>query len=1215
MAEEFTQIKQSLEFVLSPQDFHMVEISGAESPLFMVLTVKNHKVGFATINGKPKTDYTEALESFKDIYATNAAEWADYDLTLILCKKKSDEPSDEFCNWIEVEPYFCRKFVVDLTKDLNHELKRLPFIPLSKEIAGVYKTPIDAQTFLTASTMDSNLARYLVSPYVRSADRIIKDSLQGEVGKPNWQPVDIERFISLKKIKTRPVRLEKLQINNFRAFRGTHDFDLDANLVVIFGPNGLGKTSLFDAIDFACTGSIARFEERFRLNNERLLNIFKHLDASIENSNVIITVHENGNTKQIARNMNNRKQADITGVLTDRTKTLMTLTGLLEKPINTHIDNLIHLFRASHLFGQEYQSLTSTFREDSILPEDVVSRMLAFQDYVEGINKTKKVVDGFRREHQKLFSRIAEIKKTIQYKDREIEQYEIPAESLEKPDALFQRGKEIANNITSKIGIKLEVPEEITSQTLKYWRELLTVKSETLNNDIEIAKAIEERVKRLAVYRDNLGKDTLEIDRYKERTVVIEEELNSKQSTYRVFSDELDRDFNEEKALISRRDNLKWLINSKKIYDETQQDVIDLNAKYWDISTERNKVSAEQYRAKEEEEAEEQRITETYNQIDLLKQSLDELGNLENYITDWTQTIEQQTSLSEEIEEIKKVIIKSEESNKNIQNELNRISSELTMWEKRLTDIEQNRSALNELLDSIELHIVNHTCPVCGAEYETKDTLLQNLAAQRGIQPVEITEALSKIKELNTSKSQLSTKYEEINSEHLKLIQKYSSVEVLINEVHQRIHEYKNRATAINMPIVPNDFINAVEQKRSELSKDIELKQQALSDQRTNKIRISEYRDTMELQGVNLSEAFNKIESDLEYKKTIIMELTNEAQKRQVSLESQEDEVIRNLEECNLSITEIGKTLSSHQQRNRDLANDMNRLEGERESLSKNIREIADRISGYEREKEELEDLIKRLNLSLDIDEKQVFQYRKKTEKVRFDTDLLLKDILNYEIILDKVGLPAMVVKMKGDIVRDQEDIGELEREQDSIQLWVDYYETVIKELESLQNNALSMYADQYGPLTSNIQRRLRSVYGFGDIELQSAMGGLAVRVERKGQKDLPPTDFFSESQLQIVMLGLFLSAALTQAWSSFTPILMDDPVEHFDNLNSYAFVDLIKGLIYTDSNLQFIISICDERLFQLIRQRFGDMSGKAIYHIFDSIGENGPSYTTKYVE
>jgi len=72
----------------------------------------------------------------------------------------------------------------------------------------------------------------------------------------------------------------------------------------------------------------------------------------------------------------------------------------------------------------------------------------------------------------------------------------------------------------------------------------------------------------------------------------------------------------------------------------------------------------------------------------------------------------------------------------------------------------------------------------------------------------------------------------------------------------------------------------------------------------------------------------------------------------------------------------------------------------------------------------------------------------------------------------------------------------------------------------------------------------------------------ILVKVERKGQKNIIPTDYFSESQIQIVLLSLFLSAGLTQTWSSFAPVLLDDPVTHFDDLNAYAFLDFIRGNI-----------------------------------------------------
>ena len=86
------------------------------------------------------------------------------------------------------------------------------------------------------------------------------------------------------------------------------------------------------------------------------------------------------------------------------------------------------------------------------------------------------------------------------------------------------------------------------------------------------------------------------------------------------------------------------------------------------------------------------------------------------------------------------------------------------------------------------------------------------------------------------------------------------------------------------------------------------------------------------------------------------------------------------------------------------------------------------------------------------------------------------------------------------------------------------------------------------------------------------------------------------------------MSAALTQTWSSFAPILLDDPVEHFDDLNAYSFIDLIRGLVMEPRNEhQFIISTCEDRLYHLIRQKFNKINRRVIYYVFESIGENGP--------
>jgi exonuclease SbcC len=91
-------------------------------------------------------------------------------------------------------------------------------------------------------------------------------------------------------------------------------------------------------------------------------------------------------------------------------------------------------------------------------------------------------------------------------------------------------------------------------------------------------------------------------------------------------------------------------------------------------------------------------------------------------------------------------------------------------------------------------------------------------------------------------------------------------------------------------------------------------------------------------------------------------------------------------------------------------------------------------------------------------------------------------------------------------------------------------------------------------------------------------------------------------------MLSLFLAAGITQTWSSFAPILMDDPITHFDDLNAYAFVELIRGFVDDAKGCrQFVISTCDESLWSLFRQRFSSLNGKAIMYKFVAIGDDGP--------
>ena len=58
------------------------------------------------------------------------------------------------------------------------------------------------------------------------------------------------------------MRLKSITIEGFRAFSRQATINLDADVILLQGPNGVGKTSLLDAILWALAGAIARFGER-----------------------------------------------------------------------------------------------------------------------------------------------------------------------------------------------------------------------------------------------------------------------------------------------------------------------------------------------------------------------------------------------------------------------------------------------------------------------------------------------------------------------------------------------------------------------------------------------------------------------------------------------------------------------------------------------------------------------------------------------------------------------------------------------------------------------------------------------------------------------------------------------------------------------------------------------------------------------------------------
>jgi DNA repair protein SbcC/Rad50 len=57
------------------------------------------------------------------------------------------------------------------------------------------------------------------------------------------------------------MKIKQLNIENFRCFKGNNSFDMDEKTIILYGENGYGKSSFFDALEWCLTGTVDRFRQ------------------------------------------------------------------------------------------------------------------------------------------------------------------------------------------------------------------------------------------------------------------------------------------------------------------------------------------------------------------------------------------------------------------------------------------------------------------------------------------------------------------------------------------------------------------------------------------------------------------------------------------------------------------------------------------------------------------------------------------------------------------------------------------------------------------------------------------------------------------------------------------------------------------------------------------------------------------------------------------
>jgi len=1123
----------------------------------------------------------------------------------VLCISEYQQDLQGFYSELENDQYFCRKFVVVAHSDdpatLRQNLARLPFLPLNDSSGTAERLP-PAQSYLQMLGVSPELSRVLAQQRERVAERLVDTLLLNEFGAPPLIRIG-QSSLNSSASEGQPedrVRLKSLTIENFRAYKKKQVFDLDADVIVLFGPNGFGKTSFFDALDFAATGEIGRLPNG---RGAKLQKVARHLDAAQNEGSVEITFSNGTKDSVLYRSVSDATSARIDGTTVARKAALSTITNaqLSEKD---RIENLTRLFRATHLFSQESQELAAEFRSSSRLPADVVSRLLAFEDYLHAVSKveaTEKVLkERAALDDENILAKRSEIA-AAQKEIARLKSVQSIGDSA--PD--IERARASISTDLKAIGISA-VFDEISIPAL---RELRGV----IGNAVLEAKS---RVDRLNDILEKLPQHYSSIENIKRLEAQVLD-VNGRLTSLQQLATRLDKEVIDLRATVgsftkarddaaNRRNALEWAVLAIPRLRELR---------------ERRPVLQESISRLDRLVAEGRQTQDTLTSKHLLavgasnakRSALDaskaELETIRDLAVAYDSVGRSRVQLAVALSTQSDLASQRAVAQEQLQ------SLQVSIEAERKTEIQLQHayevanaahSKLAELLSELLNHVDGPKCPACGIDHDSLDAVRVRIQSSidNAQSDTSTMEAIIAAREKRIGFQQSASLAEKTIAA---IAAQLPAVLSQIESARRDIGAFESKLVKVGFAPDSQNLHQLIERKITEISARVNAESSAaaqlsdvVADAKTHMENAKQGQNALEVERANLAK---QAAEGNDAEKNIIAEFG----RREISSDLPEQELQAMFQEAEKVARERAEllventTAYSARVRDRTDAGDQIAQKSREASIA------AKELSECRQQKAAFEESFSLAGLSSETDASNLVEIISMNAGELEKMSNLLTRVTDLELALDSATTAAASQGIHERISALEKDIERRSSNRTALKKWQSSFLNIRDALQKKYEEAVSAYAKYFGPRASLIQQRLRPVLGFDDILLTSESGGVNVSVQRKGEK-LSPVDYFSQAQERILLLSIFLSTSSVQTWSQFSPILMDDPITHFDDLNCFSFLDLLSGFVEGGfGSRQFILSTCEDRMFDLAKSRLSHMGSRVRFYSFVSLAGDGP--------
>ncbi|WP_066961020.1 AAA family ATPase [Microbulbifer sp. Q7] len=1052
------------------------------------------------------------------------------------------------------------------------------------------------------------------------------------------------------------MKIKRIEIQAFKSYLdakdGTFDFSIDANKVArfvsIYAPNGFGKTSFCDAVDYAITEKIHRYSRMKQIESSNVDEVRQH---NIE-----------GERQYLIRN----KFAD------DSLDTRVTVEVDNRKEPFESIYKAARSGRADYNVKKEARKETAFF-EGAMLYQEAIDSFLRESNPSSRFSKLAQSDEELLEVSNKRAALLS-FKSDIKKKADELCKAQIEAQ--EKIDKLLNEKKGVStiNNYISTLNSSLsthvlseiDIDKGFSHDDIEHMHQKIIVADSLLNQRIHSSS---KRKASLSLHLSKLDSHIEyfhELNKIRENIESLKAALNSYNESERLSK--IKKNHIEALEILERRladiDEYARMANAYHLENKKYLDLKSDHEKTLRLISENShtikklKVKDEKVEHEKQEKVDKLRDTENkksraneiFNEITALEEKIKrsnmEKGSIAQNIFNLRKKSEKLISEKEKIDNFKiteqlqpedTLFLERETVNslRNIQakyiEDTSKSQTEVARLRKLNSDLSSTREYSDQLKTLIKKahDIVIKTqlsdCPVCQYSYGSHSKLESQLASN----PLLSSKEKELLKEISACEARINllTKSSEKNqiafNENIeKIIQNYQNKIIFIRrqqETYQK-EEYK-------LAIENKESIERLETIKNEVSHqtrtDFEKNQKALSEKLTKDIH-------------DISKFKSEIENKITTESMSARQLEDKILNIKLDLEKQENTLSK--------YSDLERFIAKNKWRCRSGEDFNNLLLPQKRKLLEDIRiekenSIATKIK-ITLESEKIPPILSGLSsseLKNRIEHALLSQNKLNENLAEFRTILLslgiknehlpekefIRNCLNEEISKHNEELKRFdseksnleTIERLTKEISGNEGIKSLEKKKTILERKIEATKSIISEIDTdIENlgrhieNKVDLFFKT--DLINKIYRAIDPHPEFKNIRFECKSDDkpkLLIKAETiDGNASASPVLSFSSAQVNVLALSIFLARALNLKDDDGNPvdcIFIDDPVQSIDSINTLSLIDLFRALTVRFDK-QIIVTTHDENFHELLKKKMPKKQFPSKYLRLESFGK-----------